>query len=73
MTDLLAAAFNKAQYLPEYLQDQLAQQWLEDIENELQWQQTLSQSQPSLLDELAREALKESFEGKTQVIGFDEL
>lgn len=73
MTKLLATAFNKAQNLPEHLQDELAQQLIEDIENELQWQQTLSQPQSSTLDELAREALRDSSEGKTKVMGFGEL
>ena len=73
MTDLLVKAFNKAQSLPEYLQDELARQLLKDIESELQWQQTLSQSQSSVLDEFARQALKDSCQGKTRVAGFDEL
>jgi hypothetical protein len=73
MTSLLALAFAKAQSLPEHLQNEIAHQLLEDIENELQWQQTLSQPQGSILDELARKALKDSLEGKTSVMGFDEL
>ena len=73
MTDLLTEAFNKAQNLPEHLQDELAQQVMEDIESELQWQQTLSQPQNSSLDELARQALHDSSEGKTKEMGFDEL
>lgn len=73
MTDLLTEAFNKAQNLPEHLQNELAQQVMEDIESELQWQDTLSQPQSSSLDELARQALNDSFEGKTKEMGFDEL
>ncbi len=73
MTQLLLEAFNKAKSLPEYLQDELAQQLLKDIENELQWQQTLSQPQPSRLDELARQALQEADQGKTKTMGFDDL
>ncbi|NEO84224.1 MAG: hypothetical protein F6J87_08220 [Spirulina sp. SIO3F2] len=59
MTDLLNQAFEKAQQLPKSLQDELAKQLLEDIEEELSWQQTFSQPQPSFLEELAREALQE--------------
>ena len=73
MTSLLAEAFDKAQNLPIHLQDELAQQLIEDIESELQWQQTLSQPISPLLEELARKALQDSLEGKTQQMGFDEL
>jgi len=73
MTNLLTEAFKKAQNLPEDIQDELAKQLIEDIENEFQWQQTLSQPQNSILDELARKALNESSEEKTKVMGFDEL
>lgn len=60
MTDLLTQAFKKSQELPDYLQDELAQQLIEDIENELQWQQQLSQPQSILLEELAIQALNNS-------------
>ncbi|RPH91285.1 MAG: hypothetical protein EHM73_03190 [Chroococcales cyanobacterium metabat2.561] len=73
MTNLLTEAFKKAQNLPENIQDELAKQLIEDIENEFQWQQTLSRPQNSILDELVRQALNESSEGKTKVMGFDEL
>ncbi|AOX00528.1 hypothetical protein BJP34_14680 [Moorena producens PAL-8-15-08-1] len=73
MTYLLTEAFQKAQNLPEEIQDELAHQLIEDIENELKWQKTLSQSQASFLDELARKALNESKIGETKVMGFDEL
>jgi len=73
MTDLLTEAFNKAQNLPEHLQDELAQQVMENIESELQWQQTLSQPQNSSLDQLARQALNDSLEGKTKEMRFDEI
>jgi hypothetical protein len=73
MTNLLTEAFSKAQDLPEYLQNELAEQLMEDIENEQQWQQQLSQPQPSKLEELAAKALSDSANGKTREIGFDEL
>jgi hypothetical protein len=73
MTDLLTQAFKKSQELPDYLQDELAQQLIEDIENELQWQQQLSQPQSILLEELAIQALNNSQQGKTKILGFDEI
>lgn len=73
MTSLLTEAFKKAQDLPEHLQDEIAQQLIEDIESETQWQQSIVQPQPSFLDELAKQALQESLDGKTTVIGIDEL
>jgi uncharacterized membrane protein YccC len=73
MTNLLTEAFQKSQSLPDYLQDELAQQLIEDIENELQWQQELSQLQSPLLERLALQALNDSQQGKTKVMGFDEL
>ncbi len=38
MTTLLIEAFKKAQDLPDYLQDELAEQLIEDVENEIKWQ-----------------------------------
>jgi hypothetical protein len=72
MTNLLAEAFNKAQSLPESIQNELAQQLIEDIENELKWQKTLSKPN-SLFEKLSQKALKDSKEGKTKVMGIDEL
>jgi hypothetical protein len=73
MTNLLTKAFKKVQDLPDYLQDELAEQLIEDVENELQWQQQLSHPQHSKLDELAAKALSDSTQGKTKEMGFDEL
>lgn len=73
MTNLLAEAFRKAQDLPDYLQNELAEQLIEDVENEIKWQQLLSQPQNMKLDELAAKALSDSMNGKTREIGFDEL
>ena len=73
MNNLLTEAFNKAQNLPAHLQNELAQQLIEDIENELKWQQSLSQPQLSKLEQLAAKALQDSINGKTKQVGFDEL
>jgi hypothetical protein len=48
------------------------EQLLDDLENEMAWQKTLSKPQ-SKLDVLAERALRESEQGKTKKIGFDEL
>lgn len=73
MTTLLTEAFRKAQDLPDYLQNELAQQLIEDVENEINWQQPLSQTQSIKMDELAAKALSDSVNGRTREIGFDEL
>ena len=73
MTTLLTEAFRKAQDLPDYLQNELAAQLIEDVENEIKWQQPLSQTQSTKLDELAAKALSDSVNGRTREIGFDEL
>jgi len=73
MTSLLLQAFEKAQSLPAYLQDEFATQLLEDIESEMRWLQTMSQPQPSKLDQLATKALNNSLKGKTRILGFDQL
>jgi hypothetical protein len=72
MTLLLKQAFEKASQLPEELQDQLAQEVLEDIAGELQWDTTLAQSE-DLLEQLAAQALQEFEAGRTRPQGFDEL
>lgn len=74
MTELLEQAFKKAQKLSNHLQDELAQQLLEDIENELKWQESLSDSDVDLdfLEEMAQRALIEDREGKTEEKGFGE-
>jgi CHASE3 domain sensor protein len=74
MTNLMEKAFKEVQKLPTYVQDELAQQLLEDIHNELQWQKTLSNPDIDLevLARMAQEALIEEQEGKTEGKGFGE-
>ncbi|MDJ0597360.1 MAG: hypothetical protein QNJ37_00720 [Crocosphaera sp.] len=74
MTELLEQAFKKAQKLSNDLQDELAKQLLEDIENELKWQESLSDQDVDLdvLEEMAQKALIEDQEGKTEDKGFGE-
>jgi hypothetical protein len=72
MTSLLKQAFDKASQLPQDLQDQIAQDLLEEIEWELKWDETLAGSE-DLLERLANKALQEFEAGKTVQKGFDEL
>jgi len=74
MTTLLQKAFAEVQKLPIYLQDELAQQLLEDIENELKWQKSLAREDIELgaLLAMAQEALLEEQEGRTEDKGFGE-
>ncbi|APB33151.1 hypothetical protein GlitD10_0835 [Gloeomargarita lithophora Alchichica-D10] len=74
MTTLLQKAFTEIQKLPDSLQDELAQQLLEDIESELKWQKSLSNQDIELgnLITMAQEALIEEQEGRTEDKGFGE-
>lgn len=74
MTTLLEKALVEIQKLPDYLQDELAQQLLTDIESELKWQESLSKPNIDLgiLLEMAQEALVEEEEGRTENKGFGE-
>jgi DNA phosphorothioation-dependent restriction protein DptG len=74
MTSLLQKAFTEIQKLPDSLQDELAQQLLEDVESELKWQESLSAEGIELgnLITMAQEALIEEQEGRAEDKGFGE-
>lgn len=72
MTTLLAQAFDKAAELPEDLQEQLAKQWLADIEAESKWEHAFANSQNELA-KLADKALEDFKAGRVKKMGFDEL
>lgn len=74
MTKLLEKAFNEAQKLSVHLQDEIAPQLLEDIHNELKWQETLANPNIDLaiFQEMAQAALIEDEKGKTEEKGFGE-
>lgn len=72
VSNQFAKAIQLASVLPVEIQDEIAEQWLEDIESEINWQRTLQQPQ-EYLSELAREALRQSMRGETLVQGFDEI
>jgi hypothetical protein len=75
MTTLLEQAFREAQKLPGELQDELAQQLLNDIENELKWQETFSDSDTDMggFEAMALAALAEDDAGETEEKGFGEV
>lgn len=72
MTPHFNQLIEKVATLPELMQEEIALQCLEDIENELQWQATLEQPQLKL-EQLALVALQQAKQGKTIKKGFDEL
>ena len=72
MTTQLTKVLQEAEKLSPELQNEIAEQLLEDIQSELQWQKTLAQPQPEL-DSLAKKALDDSRNGKTHIAGFDEV
>ena len=72
ISKLLSRVIEQVQTLPVAIQDELAEQFMEDIENEIKWQETLSKPQNSpVFEEMARKALEDSKERRTKVIGFD--
>ncbi len=72
MTVLLKKAFRKAGNLPEYLQDELAKELLDELTWEKRWSESLSISEPKL-NSLAEKALKDFAEGKTEEKDLDQL
>ena len=69
---LLEKAFARASDLPRAVQQQLAEQIIEEIDGELQWDQTLNHSQ-DLLEEMANKVRRAKRLGKTIRKGFDKL
>jgi hypothetical protein len=72
MTTLLEKAFKKASILPNDIQDEIAEQLLEDIESEEKWQTAFINSQDKL-EKLADKALEDFKSGKGKHMGIDEL
>lgn len=65
MTELLEAAIAQLKTLPTDKQDAIATLILEEIEEEQRWDESFARS-PSLLAQLATEAMAEYQAGKTQ-------
>ncbi len=68
MTRLMSKAIEKIETLSAEIQDEIAEQLLENLENELAWQKTLAKPQPNLR-KLAEQAARAVNEGKTKRIG----
>ena len=74
MTTSLKKAFAKAGDLPKPVQDEPAEQLLEDIRGELKWDKTLaSPKSQKLLKSLAEKARKAKRLGKVHNKGFHQL
>jgi hypothetical protein len=67
MNKLLKQAFDQVQSLPEELQAEITTQFINDLEQEAQWQKILPYPQANRLDELAEKALQHSSNGRTKV------
>jgi hypothetical protein len=73
-TKLLDTLFEKVSAMDPEVQDQLAKQWLEELEDEAKWDETFaSPKSQQLLEKLAKKALEDHREGKTIAKGWDEL
>jgi hypothetical protein len=65
MTELLEQAIARLKALPANQQDAIAAMILEEIEEEIRWENTFANS-PDFLAKLAAEAIAEYHAGKTQ-------
>ena len=72
MTELLNQAVARIKNLPDNEQDAIATIILEELEDEMKWEQAFSDSQ-DLLAELAVEAMTEYRAGKTQELDIEKL
>ena len=72
MTARLSQAFNKAAELPETVQEEITQQLLEDIEAELNWDQTFARCSDQVA-ELADKALQDIKAKRVKKMGIDAL
>ncbi len=70
MRTLLKEAFEKASKLPESVQNEIAAQLIEDIENEMKWQTEFEKSQDKL-EKLGLKAVADFKAGFGKEGGFD--
>lgn len=70
MTELLERAVKKVKTLPDHEQDAIASLILEELEDEIHWDQAFARSQ-DVLAKLAAEAMTEDHAGKTEVLDSD--
>jgi len=71
-TKLLDSLFQKASALPPALQDDLARQWLAELDDEGLWDEKFAGT-PDVIDNLAEQALREHAAGKSVNKGMDEI
>ncbi|MBN1355755.1 hypothetical protein JXA40_05730 [bacterium] len=72
MTKILKKAFDEVSKLPIDLQNQIAQELIDEIEWEMKWDETLENSS-DFLEHLANSALNDFERGQTLEKGIDEL
>lgn len=72
MTALLSKLVEETSKLPEELQEAMAAQWLEELKEELAWDERFKNTQNQLA-KLADQARSEVKAGKYRDAGFDEL
>ena len=72
MTELLDRTITKLKTLSVEQQDAIAMIILEELEDEIQWNNSFESSQ-DLLAKLAKEAMSEYHEGKTQELDLETL
>jgi methyltransferase-like protein len=72
MTELLDRTITKLKTLPVDQQDAIAMIILEELEDEMQWNNSFEQSQ-DVLAKLAQEAMSEYHAGKTQELDLETL
>jgi hypothetical protein len=71
MSDLMTKLLERISELPPDLQEEIAKQLIDEVDQEIKWQSSL-ENPDVVLDRLGEKALKESKEGKTRKSGFDE-
>ena len=71
-TKVLQSLIDKATALPTDLQERLARQWLEELDDEQLWDEKFARSQDQL-EAMARKALDNYRTGKTIAKGWDEI
>lgn len=72
MTELMTKLMERISELPPNLQEEVAKQLIEEIDQEIKWQSSL-ENPDTVLNKLGEKALEDSEKGKTRESGFDEL
>ncbi len=70
MTTLLQKAIRKVEKLPKRQQDEIATLIIDEISDEIKWDEAFSRS-GHVLEKLSEEAIQEYKEGKTRLLDLD--